>query len=77
MRTGWCLTDTQMSTITATTTGPWTAARGCTTTPPSLPPAVSTSMESIQLERDVRQHSSRFVFSRESDSAITNVRLSL
>merc|ERR1711862_341416 len=29
-------------------TGPWTAARGSTMTPPSLPPAVSTSMESIQ-----------------------------
>merc|ERR1711928_179981 len=55
---GLCLTVTGPCTTTATTTGPSTAGRGCTTTPPSPPRDASTSSASIQLERDARQLSS-------------------
>merc|ERR1711997_1358016 len=58
VRTGWCLTVTGPCTTTATTTGPSTAGRGCTTTPPSPPRDASTSLASTQLERDARQLSS-------------------
>ena len=61
VRTGWCLTGTVLSTTTATTTGPSTAGRGSTTTPPSPHLDVSTSLASTRLERDARQLSSRWV----------------
>ena len=60
MRTVWCLTGTQMSTTTATTTGPWTAASGCTMTRPSPPPAAFTSSEYIPWERGAKLLSLRY-----------------
>ena len=59
VRTGLCLTVTGLCTTTATTTGPSTAGRGSTTTPPSPPRDASTSTASTQLERDARPLSSR------------------
>ena len=60
----WCSTGTARCTTTATTTGPWTAARGSTTTPPSPPLAVSTSLASTPLARAARPLSSRWAFRR-------------
>merc|ERR1711971_1222776 len=61
VRTGWCLTVTGPCTSTVTTTGPSTAGRGCTTTPPSPHRDASTSTASTQLERDARPPSSSVV----------------
>merc|ERR1712212_50872 len=58
VRTDWCLMGTALCTTTATTTGPSTAGRGCTTTPPSPPRDASTSSASTRSERAGRPLSS-------------------